>query len=89
LVSADTSNIFEVFANFHRDLIITSTITEGFKIFSYRDLSLKQFYQIENITSVSTNRKISKIIYGDKKGRVSLNLIDYKKDKPMDVSSSK
>lgn len=89
LVSADTSNIFEVFANFHKDLIITTTITEGFKIFSYRDLSLKQFYPIENITCSATNRKMNKIIYGDKRGRVVLGLIDFKKDKPMDVSSSK
>lgn len=44
LVSADTANIFEVFADLHRDLIITTTTTEGFKIFSHRDLSLKQFY---------------------------------------------
>jgi len=38
---------------------------------------------------VATNRKISKIIFGDKRGRVVLNLVDYKKEKPMDVSSSK
>ena len=89
MVSNETSNVFEIFSNFNEDLIITVTITEGFKIFSSNTMSLRQFYEVENVTCASASRKLNKIIYGDKKGRVVFCLLNLSKNQPMDVSGSK
>jgi len=74
--SKEISNIFEIFSNFNEDLIITVTITEGLKIFSSKTKSLRQLYKVENITCASANRKLNKIIYGDKKGRIVFCLLN-------------
>lgn len=89
MVSSDTSNIFELFSNFNEDLIISVTITEGFKLYSSKSLSLRQFYEVENVTCAAANRKLSKIIYGDKKGRVVFCLLNLQKRQPMDVGANK
>ena len=44
MVSQESSNIFEVFSNFNQNLIITVTISQGFKLYSSDTMSLRQFY---------------------------------------------